>query len=264
MQIVKVGIVDDNQEFCLLLNEYLSNKLEFKVVSIGYNGLDAIEILKRDNLDILLLDMIMPELDGLAVLQWIKENQPQPRPKVVIFSAFAQEEVARNALQLGVDYYILKPFDLNILSQRILEIANGPSKDQVTKQSFKSKASEDLNNELEFEVSKVIQSLRIPPNFKGYAYLRDAIILTIRQPGVITEITKKLYPTIAQQYNTTQHRVERTMRFAIETAWNKGDVKVLHDLFGYCVDDKKGKPTNASFIAKIADKIRLDKKIRAV
>ena len=207
----------------------------------------------------------MPELDGLAVLQWVKTNQLQNRPKIIIFSAFAQEEVARNALQLGVDYYILKPFDLNILSQRIVEIANGPSKEVIsTRQPITPRISENLSNELEVEVTKVIQQLRIPPNFKGYAYLREAILMTIKEPGLINEVTKRLYPLIAEHYNTTKHRVERSMRFAIETAWSRGNVSTLHELFGYCVDDKKGKPTNASFVAKVADKIRLEKKIRAV
>ncbi len=265
MQVINIGIVDDNREFCQLLSDYFSTKPEINVAAIGYTGLDAISIVQQQEIHVLLLDMIMPELDGLAVLQWVKTNQLQNRPKIIIFSAFAQEEVARNALQLGVDYYILKPFDLNILSQRIVEIANGPSKEVIsTRQPITPRISENLSNELEVEVTKVIQQLRIPPNFKGYAYLREAILMTIKEPGLINEVTKRLYPLIAEHYNTTKHRVERSMRFAIETAWSRGNVSTLHELFGYCVDDKKGKPTNASFVAKVADKIRLEKKIRAV
>lgn len=262
MQSINIAVIDDNKEFCQLLYDYFSTKPEINVVAVGYNGRDAINILQQEDFRVLLLDMIMPELDGLAVLQWIKTNRPVNKPKVIIFSAFAQEEVARNALQLGVDYYILKPFDLNILTQRIIEIATGPSLDLIAQHKQVPKISENLTNELELEITKVIQGLRIPPNFKGYAYLRDAIMVTIKEPGLINEVTKKLYPLIAEHYNTTKHRVERSMRFAIETAWSKGDIQVLNELFGYCIDHKKGKPTNASFIAKIADKIRLEKKIR--
>ncbi len=258
MQPIRVGLAEDNQEFCQLLQDYFSTQTEIEIVAIAHNGRDIIQLLPYGQIDVLLLDMIMPQLDGLGVLHWLRENPSCPKPKIIIFSAFGQEEVARNAVNLGVDYYILKPFDLNTLTQRIIQVAKG------TKESTIIKRKISFNKDLETEVVKIIESLHIPSSFKGYAYLRDAIVMTIQDPGLLNEITKKLYPLIAEQYDTTMNRVERAMRFAIETAWNKGEVSILHNLFGYCVDDKKGKPTNASFIAKISDKIRLEKKIRAV
>jgi two-component system response regulator (stage 0 sporulation protein A) len=257
MQSIRVGIAEDNREFCQLLQEYFSTKPEIEIVATANNGLDTIKILPQIVMDVLLLDMIMPQMDGLGVLHWLKENPQIPRPKIIIFSAFGQEEVARNAVSLGVDYYILKPFDLNTLTQRIIEVVKGINENPIVRRKTVS-----FNKNLELEVTRIIQSLNIPPHFKGYSYLRDAIIITSQEPSLINEVTKKLYPLIAEQYHTTMHRVERAMRFAIETAWNKGDVQTLHDLFGYCVDDKKGKPTNASFIAKISDKLRLEKNIR--
>lgn len=260
MHSVRIGIADDNQEFCKLLQDFFSTQIEITVAAVVHNGLDVVRILQEVEMDVLLLDIIMPQMDGLGVLQWLKDNPNFNRPKIIVFSAFSQEEISKSAINFQVDYYILKPFDLRVLTQRIIEIARDPVPSVI------SHRNPDYN-ELEMEVTRVIQSLKIPPHFKGYSYLREAILMTIQDPNLINEVTKKLYPLIAAQYHTTQHRVERSMRFAIETVWNKGDVKVLqvlHDLFGYCVDDKKGKPTNASFIAIISDKIRLEKKSRSV
>jgi Response regulator containing a CheY-like receiver domain and an HTH DNA-binding domain len=257
MQPIRVGIAEDNREFSQLLQDYFTMKPEIEVVATAYNGLDMIKLLPQVTMDVLLLDMIMPQMDGLGVLHWLKENPQNSRPKIIIFSAFGQEEIARNAVSLGVDYYVLKPFDLEILTQRIREVVKGINDTPVMRRKIVYR-----NQDLESEVTKIIESLNIPSHFKGYSYLRDAIILTSQEPSLINEVTKKLYPLIAEQYHTTMHRVERAMRFAIETAWNKGDVQILHNLFGYCVDDKKGKPTNASFIAKISDKMRLEKNIR--
>jgi two-component system response regulator (stage 0 sporulation protein A) len=216
-----------------------------------HNGAELIEVIPQVKLDVLLLDMIMPQVDGLGVLQWFKDHPQYPKPKIIIFSAFGQEEITKNALRLGVDYYVLKPFDLGFLTQRIIEVTKKIEyKSILLRKVF-------VNKDLEKEVADAILSLQIPPFFKGFVYLRDAIMLTVQDPNLIKEITKKLYPIIAGRYNTTIYRVERAMRFAIEKAWNKGNVELLHQLFGYCVDGKKGKPTNASFIVKIADQIRL-------
>lgn len=259
MNPVRLGIADDNLEFCMLLQDYFRIQPEFEIGLMAHNGNDLIKALRETELDVLLLDIIMPELDGLGVLKWLREYPLVKKPKVIIFSAFAKEEIARHAVELGVDYYILKPFDLRTLKQRIFEIASRDASGQVVKLINKHRYQD-----LDKEVSRIILTLGIPPNFKGYSYLEAAIILTVQEPGLINEVTTKLYPFIARHFNTNEQRVERAMRFAIETAWNKGNVQILHDLFGYCIDDQKGKPTNASFIAKIADKIRLEHKIRAV
>ncbi len=257
---VRIGIADDNLEFCMLLHDYFMIQPEFEIGLIVHNGQDLIKALRETELDVLLLDMIMPKLDGLGVLKWLKEHPLVNKPKVIIFSAFAKEEVARQAVELGVDYYILKPFDLKTLKQRILEIASHTSGQLIKVKLINKQRYQDLDK----EVSRIIKGLGIPPHFKGYSYLAAAIIMTIQEPGLINEVTTRLYPFIARHFKTNEQRVERAMRFAIETAWNKGNVQILHDLFGYCIDDQKGKPTNASFIAKISDKIRLEHKTRAV
>ncbi|MCL6588984.1 MAG: sporulation transcription factor Spo0A [Firmicutes bacterium] len=254
MRTIKIGIADDNQEFCELLRDYFQNKIKMELVVVVHNGIDAIKALRQTKLDVLLLDLIMPKMDGLGVLQWLRDNQEVERPKIIIFSAFGQEEITKNALQLGVDYYILKPFDLDLLAKRIMEIVKGNDEtDRLYRKSMEYHG-------VEAEVVETMKRLMIPPHFKGFIYLRDAIMLTILEPNIINEVTKKLYPVIADHYNTTLNRVERAMRFAIETAWSKSDVQKLNELFGYSVDDQKGKPTNTSFIATIADRVRLEKK----
>lgn len=261
MDFIKLGIADDNLEFCMLLRDYFNSQPGIHVEIVANNGHELIKALRETELDVLLLDMIMPEIDGLGVLKWLKDCQLTKKPKVIIFSAFAKEEVAQKAVELGVDYYILKPFDLKTLKQRILEIALNPSNGLVIQTKPVNKPA---HKELRKRVVDTIEKIGVPPKFKGFTYLEAAIIITVKNPSIMNEVTTKLYPSIAKLFDTNEQRVERAMRFAIETAWNKGDVQSIHDLFGYCVDDKKGKPTNSSFIAIIADKIRLELKNRAV
>jgi two-component system response regulator (stage 0 sporulation protein A) len=249
---IRVGIVDDNQIFCQLLQEFFDSFTDLEAVTLAYNGLDAIAAIPNSKVDVLLLDLIMPQLDGFGVLQWLKK---QPfKVKTIVFSAFAQEHLAKKAIELGADYFVLKPFDLQVLAQRIRETALAEVRQMITQiLPFDG---------LETDVNFILNRLKVPAHFKGFKYLKDAILMTIKDPNLVNEMTKKLYPLIAELYSINIQRVERSMRFAIESAWNKGDVAILHELFGYCVDDRKGKPTNASFIAKIADKIRLEKKVK--
>jgi two-component system response regulator (stage 0 sporulation protein A) len=249
---VKIGIVDDNKIFCQLLQEFFDSFVDLEAVTLAYNGVDAMTALSTSNIDVLLLDLIMPQLDGFGVLQWL---QKQPfKVKTIVFSAFAQEHLAKKAIELGADYFVMKPFDLQVLAQRIVEIAQ-TDKRQIITQILPIR-------DLETEVDNILNRLQVPAHFKGFNYLKSAILMTIKEPNLVNEMTKKLYPLIAELNGINIQRVERSMRFAIESAWNKGDVEILHELFGYCVDDRKGKPTNASFIAKISDKIRLEKKVK--
>jgi len=246
---IRVVIADDNVEFCRLLVDFFKNSPRLKVVGVAHEGLRAIKLVKETPVDVLLLDMVMPNVDGLGVLERLRQTDLAHRPKVIIFTAFGQEEMTRKAVNYGAHYYIVKPFDLSTLAQRIIETAG-----EQDGKALRAPSAE----EAEREVGKIIHRLRIPANFKGHVYLREAIMLAVGDTTLITEVTKKLYPRIAEKYTTTCERVERAMRFAIETAWSRGDIEFLHDLFGYSVDERKGKPTNASFIAKVADQVRLE------
>ncbi len=248
---IKIGLAEDNVEFCRVLQEFLKPINEIQVVGMAHDGLSALKMVEEKPMDVLLLDLVLPNMDGLAVLEKIK-NMPN-KPRVIILSAFGNEAMTRRAVDLGADYFIVKPFNLEILVQRIKEIAGWGRKKPT------GYTRDDV--ELEKQVSELLQKLHILPHLNGYAYLRAAIILCIKEPSTINAVTKNLYPRIAEQFNTTRQCVERAIRFAIETAWNRGNVEDLHQLMGYAVDQKKGKPTNISFIAKIADKIQLERKM---
>lgn len=247
--VIDVGLAEDNLQFCELLQEFFSSSKDIRIVGVANDGLAALEMIQNKSLDVLLLDMIMPKLDGIGVLERMRRENN--RPHVIIFSAFGHDEMTRKAVDLGADYFIVKPFDLPILAQRIREFSN--------KEPFHELASPDsLMMDLEREISQVLHKLRVPAHFKGYGYLREAILECIMDPSLVNEVTKRLYPQIADKFGTTRQRVERSMRFAIETACAKSQLDYLYQIMGYTVDEKKGKPTNASFIAKVADQIRLE------
>lgn len=246
---IRVLIADDNVDFCLMLRDYLMGYPRFTVEGIVHNGREVLQKLQIVDIDVVLLDMIMPEFDGLAVLEEIRRSGNRKNTKFVVLSAFGQEAMAQKAAQLGVDYFIVKPFNLNVLARRIIEIV-----DNINTVVVKS----DPNiNEKEKQISRILVELGIPVHFRGYLYLREAVLMAVENPEAVNGITKKMYPSIALRYNTTTHRVERSMRFAIEKAWSNGKLEALNRCFGFAVDERKGKPTNACFIAKIADQIRL-------
>ncbi|HHT48863.1 MAG TPA: sporulation transcription factor Spo0A [Firmicutes bacterium] len=251
---INIGLAEDNLEFCQVLRDYLTSYPDLDVTAVANDGLQTLEMVRTIPLDLLLLDLVMPKLDGIAVLERIK--MMNNKPKIIILSAFGHEEMTRKAVELGADYFIVKPFDLQILVQRIRQVCGSEHSTQAQSNYYSPATRREVQTER--EVTEILQKLRIPPHFKGYTYLRKAIMLCVQEPTLINEVTKKLYPRIAEEFNSTPNRVERSMRFAIETAWSKGEIEYLHELMGHLVDEKKGKPTNVSFIAKIADKIRLN------
>jgi two-component system response regulator (stage 0 sporulation protein A) len=251
---IRIGIADDNADFCRVLEEFLSAQPGLKVTRVFHNGLEVIQTISGQEFDVLLLDLVMPHLDGLGVLHWLKEHPETPRPKVIIFSAMGQEEITRKAITYGANYYILKPFDLSALVQRIKEVA-GVFPGTITTAS-------DESGDLEQEVTAIIQRMKVPVHFKGYTYLRDAIMMAVADPSLINEITKRLYPMIAERHDTNNFRVERALRFAIETAWKKGDLRNFPEFLQTGATGQAERPTNAALIAKISDNLRLQRKSR--
>lgn len=247
---VRILIADDNIDFCDMLCNFLSAKPQLEVAGVVHDGHEAIDALKRSPIDVLLLDLIMPQFDGLAVLEELKRTGAKGRTKILMLSAFGQESMTQKAVELGADYFVIKPFDLDVLARRILEIARGSLVPVERKPGA-------VVTDAERQISRIFSDLGIPAHFRGYLYLREAVLMAISDPRVVNGITKKLYPSIAGKFNTTSHRVERSMRFAIERAWSTGSIDSLNGYFGFSVDGKKGKPTNACFIAKIADQVRL-------
>ena len=244
----RVLVADDNREFCDLLTQFLQSQNDFKLVGVAQNGRQVLEMVQSEDPDVLVLDIIMPHLDGIGVLEQMNALGLARRPKVIMLTAFGQESIAQRVVALGADYYILKPFDLAVLAKRIRQIASG--------QAVKPPLAEGRS--LDFEVTEVLHDIGIPAHIKGYLYLREAICLVVQRVELLGGVTKELYPSIAKRYQTTPSRVERAIRHAIEVAWNRGNVDLIHSLFGHTINSDRGKPTNSEFIAMVADKLRME------
>ncbi|MEW6080641.1 MAG: sporulation transcription factor Spo0A [Bacillota bacterium] len=252
MSAIRVLLADDNYEFCGVLLEHWETQEDMELVGVAHNGPETVELLHKTHPDVLVLDVIMPQLDGIGVLEEMEASGIEPRPRVIVLTAFGQEKVTREAARLGADYFVLKPFDLGVLSNRIRQLADSKPRPRIAGNRTKS---------LDQEVTSIIHEVGIPAHIKGYFYLRDAILLVAQRMELLGGITKELYPAVAQAHHTTPSRVERAIRHAIEVAWNRGNIDVINGIFGHTVNKDKGKPTNSEFIAMLADKIRMEMKV---
>lgn len=268
---ITVLIADDNQEFSTTLATYLKNQDDMVVIGRAKDGNEAIDMIPNLMPDIVLLDVIMPHLDGIGVLEKINMMKMNKRPICIMLSAVGQDKITRKAIELGAEYYVVKPFDIDLLISRIRELKNyKPSQgnnfiskeSQISKPQYIEISSDKgkLEENIEALVTNVIHEVGVPAHIKGYQYLREAIIMVVNDIDVINQITKSLYPQIANKFSTTPSRVERAIRHAIEVAWGRGQQDVVENIFGYTISAAKGKPTNSEFIAMIADKLRLELK----
>lgn len=258
---IKVCVVDDNRELVALLAEYISSKDDMEVIAVGHNGQECLNILEKESPDILILDIIMPHLDGLGVLEKLRDMNKKTMPNVIMLTAFGQEDVAKKAVDLGASYFILKPFDMENLVNNIRLIygkGNAVIKGS-TQVTYRTQLEEKPKN-LDASITSIIHEIGVPAHIKGYLYLREAITMVYHDIELLGSITKVLYPDIAKKYNTTASRVERAIRHAIEVAWSRGNIESISSLFGYTVSMSKAKPTNSEFIAIVADKLRLEHK----
>ena len=256
---IKVLIADDNKDLCDILNEYLNRQENIEVVGIANDGVEAVELITNTSPDVIVLDIIMPHLDGLGVLEKINSLSLENYPKVIVLSAVGQDKITQKAISLGADYYVVKPFDMEIFVKRIRELMTKREPNSTRKIHVVAKAKGTTS--IESEITNIIHEIGVPAHIKGYQYLREAILMVVNNIELLSAITKELYPGIATKFNTTPSRVERAIRHAIEVAWSRGRVDTINKLFGYTVHDKKGKPTNGEFIAMVADKLRLETKI---
>lgn len=263
MKNIKVVIADDSREFRDILSEYLNSQDDIEIVGAASDGREAVDMIKKKTPDIAILDVIMPHLDGLGVLEKINSIQMVKKPLFIMLSAIGQEKTTQKALALGAEYYIVKPFDLEVLVSRIRQLM-GSNPSPVIRPNYSKNGNLSQNTysarSLEEEVTSIIHQIGVPPHLKGYRFIRDAIIMVVEDNNVINSVTKILYPGIAHNHKTTPSRVERAIRHAIEVAWSKGQVDKINSIFGYSVNMDKGKPTNSEFIAMIADKLRLELK----
>ncbi len=254
---IKVCLVDDNRELVSLLEDYLTNQEDIEVIGTAYNGQECLNLLESHDPDVLVLDIIMPHLDGLAVLEKMRDLNKKSFPNVIMLTAFGQEDVTTKAVELGASYFILKPFDMENLANHIRQVS-GKSTTFVKRPVVTRTPVEPKTKSLDANITSIIHEIGVPAHIKGYLYLREAISMVYNDIELLGSITKVLYPDIAKKYNTTASRVERAIRHAIEVAWSRGNIDSISSLFGYTVSMSKAKPTNSEFIAMVADKLRLE------
>ena len=236
--IPKILLADNSEEFRLLLRRTLEDTGEFQVVGDTGDGDEAWELIQKTKPDVVVMDMILPGLDGMSLLQRIPKEI-----KCIVLSAFCSQNMVQELTRMGAWYFIPKPAHMDSLLDRIRQATHDSSVLSLPT--------------LEAEVTAILHEVGVPAHIKGYQYVREAIIIVVQNMDAINAVTKVLYPEVAKRFNTTPSRVERAIRHAIEVAWDRGDLETLQGYFGYTVNSAKGKPTNSEFIAMIADRIRL-------
>lgn len=248
MEKIKVLMIDDNTSLVEMVKEYFSNHQKIAVTLTCENGLEGLDTIinKPNEYDIILLDLVMPQKDGLYVLEEL--NKRGLEKNIIVETSYNEPKVIRKVSEYGVNYYILKPFDLMDLETRILDLFNDIS----------GKTINLYHSNLQISITKMLHELGMPSHIKGYQYIREGISMIYTNPNLIGGITKELYPELATKFDTTVSRVERAIRHAIEVSWNRGNWDYMEELFGHSVDIDKAKPTNSEFIVTVADKLRLE------
>ncbi|WLV23517.1 sporulation transcription factor Spo0A [Aciduricibacillus chroicocephali] len=259
MNKIKLCLVDDNRELIRMMEEYFETQKDIEVIGVAFNGQSCLELLDEVEPDVLILDIIMPHIDGLAVLNKLRQQNRSSYPNVIMLTAFGQEEVMKKAADMGASYFMLKPFDIENLGDQIRQIQGRPSNIQ-TVSHVSGGSGLRKKHDLEASITNIIHEIGVPAHIKGYQYLREAITMVYHDVELLGSITKVLYPDIGKAFNTTASRVERAIRHAIEVAWSRGNMDSISALFGYTVSISKAKPTNSEFIAMVADRLRLEHK----
>ncbi len=254
----RVLIIDSNAEFRMGLKSHLI-KAGYTIAGECSDGKDALQVYETTKPDAVVMDLLLPRLDGIGVISALKAKHPESSPIFVIATGIDSSEMLREATQAGAGFCIMKPCEYSAVADRLERAfvsASFKSGNVGVNDGYSAKASFDL----ETQVTKVIHQIGVPAHIKGYQYLRTAIIMTMNNTDLINSITKQLYPSVAKEYGTTSSRVERAIRHAIEVAWDRGDIDVINSFFGYTVQSTRGKPTNSEFIALVADSLRLKNK----
>ena len=256
---IKLAIADDNKELVKTMEIYFEKHPEIEVIWTAQNGEVCLSMLEEEVPNILLLDIIMPHLDGIAVLETIGKSSKFPDLHIIMLTAFGQEDVMTQAASLGASYFMLKPFEFDRLTNQIFQVSGTLKPSIPISQPGGGQSTGTVSQKvLDKTITSIIKEIGVPAHIKGYAFLREAIQMVYSDVDLLGSVTKILYPDIATKFNTTPSRVERAIRHAIEVAWNRGNYEVISKMFGYTVHHLKSKPTNSEFIAMIADKIRLE------
>ena len=247
MNTIKVLMIDDNVELIDMVKEYFSSHANIEIALTANNGIEGLEKIENHEkeYDVILLDLIMPKKDGVAVLEEMQAKGMDK--KVIVLTSYNAQEMIQKVSSFGINYFILKPFELTDLEKRILECSKN--------KNVEGGIFDLYHNNLQISITKILHELGVPSHIKGYQYIREGISVIYENPNVVGGITKELYPDIAKKFDTTVSRVERAIRHAIEVSWNRGNWKLMEEIFGHSVDIDKAKPTNSEFIVTVADKL---------
>jgi len=261
MQTIKLAIIDDSQQTKDVVKEHFENDKNFEILYFDGNGENAYEQIEHTKPDVVLLDLVLPQKDGFAVLGEIKSLEHAP--KVIITTALTNQNFVQRAVSLGASDYIVKPYQVVTLKERIKTVIAEPDKinsaqSDVDKVLFGRANDFRRDHTLDEKISNIFITVGIPAHIKGYQFLREAIKMAVSEPEIVNSITKKLYPNIAIKFDTSASKVERAIRHAIEVAWNRGKIENINDVFGLKVYDSNEKPTNGEFIALVADKMIIE------
>ena len=252
---ISIILADANEDFRHVCRQSLANDPGITLLAEAGDGESLLQLILEQKPDVVLMDLILPKLDGFGVLKAL-QDEGAPHPAVIILTAFSNPAVIADAAALGAYYFVSKPCDFPQLLERVRGIRR-ENAGQGFVQLPASQQKAQPEKRLDTMVTEIIHEIGVPAHIKGYQYIREAIMLTVKDMDLINAVTKALYPMVARCYHTTPSRVERAIRHAIEVAWDRGDIEVLQKYFGYTVSNIKGKPTNSEFVALIADKIRL-------
>lgn len=255
MEKIRIFLTDDNDEIRAALHKYLEAQEDMIISGEAANGVEALQRLPECPSDVIILDLIMPQMDGFGVLEQVQRIPPEQRPRVIALTALGREDFIARALRLGVNYYMVKPVEMSQLMDRVRDSARQMEGVCEEPPELPPPPSPNVDDRM----SSIFLSLGIPAHIKGYQFLREGVRLVIEQPDRINRITKELYPSIARRYATSPSKVERAIRHAIEMAWSRGRVESLNRAFGCRVAIPEDKPTNGEFIALIADKLGMEK-----
>ncbi len=252
---LKVLIADDNSNFYELSRD-LFNENSIQAIMVPKDGQKLLDEIKKEKPNVVLCDIFLANIDAIGVIKQVKADASVNTPQFMVMSSFDSQTLQREVMAAGAAYYFLKPFDPEVMIERIIQLSGYRS------QAGRVIPTANLREaDLELMVTEIIHQIGVPAHIKGYHYLRESIILAVKDANIINSVTKVLYPTVAKHNSTTSSRVERAIRHAIEVAWDRGDVDILNSYFGYTIHNSRGKPTNSEFIAMISDKLRLQLKI---
>lgn len=256
MEAIRVVVAEDNAALSHMISQVLGEQEGLEVVGVAQDGAQALRLVEETAPDVLVCDMIMPQMDGYAVLERLQDTQQERRPGVIALTALGRDDFIARAVNLGVSYYMVKPFDFSVLTRRVFEVAG----QRAPMPAGEAQPAAQQGGSTEERIANLFLTVGIPAHIKGYQYLREAVQMVMEEPDRMRRITKELYPGIARRFDTTPSKVERAIRHAIEVAWNRGRAEALDEAFGRGVCRLEEKPTNGELIALVVERVGVEKK----